>query len=249
MEITNPIRPWLELVIIKTWRFLSGNWPLNSVVIPKAFSRSLWHLGFILKGNTKGRGEDFRTTISHKKSIAQILFPPLIWLEELPRSTHLFPDIQGPVLCIVPSRSVVSLCDLMSCSPPGSSLHGDSLGKNTGVGCHTLLQGIFPTQGSNPGLPHWRCILSLGPTEPPEKPKNTGVGSLSLLQGIFQTQESNWVLLHCRRMLYYLSYQGPIQDPTQLIKFKHTNAVILPRNCVKTFKERACEGLKHYNNE
>ena len=34
-------------------------------------------------------------------------------------------------------------------SPPGSSVHGDSLGKNTGVGCHALLQGIFPTQGSN----------------------------------------------------------------------------------------------------
>ena len=30
----------------------------------------------------------------------------------------------------------------------------DSPGKNTGVGCHALLQGIFPTQGSNPGLLH-----------------------------------------------------------------------------------------------
>ena len=38
-----------------------------------------------------------------------------------------------------------------SYSPPGSSVHGDSLGKNTGVGCHALLQAIFPTQGSNPG--------------------------------------------------------------------------------------------------
>ena len=46
----------------------------------------------------------------------------------------------------------------MDCSPPGSSVHGDSLGKNTGVGCHALLQGIFPTQGSNPGLPHCRRI-------------------------------------------------------------------------------------------
>ena len=45
------------------------------------------------------------------------------------------------------------------CSPPGSSGHGDSPGKNTGVGCHALLQGIFPTQGSNPGLPHCRRIL------------------------------------------------------------------------------------------
>ena len=32
----------------------------------------------------------------------------------------------------------------------------DSPGKNSGVGCHFLLQGNFPTQGLNPGLPHWR---------------------------------------------------------------------------------------------
>ena len=35
----------------------------------------------------------------------------------------------------------------------------DSPGKNTGVGCHFPLQGIFPTQGSNPGLLHWDQIL------------------------------------------------------------------------------------------
>ena len=35
----------------------------------------------------------------------------------------------------------------------------DSLGKNTGVGSHSLLQGIFPTQGLNPGLLHCRQIL------------------------------------------------------------------------------------------
>ena len=45
----------------------------------------------------------------------------------------------------------------MDCSPPGSSVHGDSPGKNTGVGCHSLLQGIFPIQGSNPGLLHWQA--------------------------------------------------------------------------------------------
>ena len=39
-----------------------------------------------------------------------------------------------------------TLCDPMDCSLPGSSVHGDSLGKNTGVGCHSLPQGIFPTQ-------------------------------------------------------------------------------------------------------
>ena len=41
---------------------------------------------------------------------------------------------------------------------PCSSVHG-ILGKNTGVGCHFLLQGIFLTQESNPGLPHCRQIF------------------------------------------------------------------------------------------
>ena len=61
-------------------------------------------------------------------------------------------------ICLV-SKSSATLCDPMDCSPPGSSVRGDSPGKNTEVSCHALLQGIFPTQGSNPGLPHCRWIL------------------------------------------------------------------------------------------
>ena len=49
----------------------------------------------------------------------------------------------------------------MDCSPPGPSVHGDSPGKNSGVGCHALLQGTFPAQGSNPGLLHCGLILYL----------------------------------------------------------------------------------------
>ena len=63
------------------------------------------------------------------------------------------------IICAVLSRSVMSLCNPVDSRPPGSSVHGASIGKNTGVGCHALLQGIFPTQGSNPGLPHCRWIL------------------------------------------------------------------------------------------
>ena len=61
------------------------------------------------------------------------------------------------VLCLV-AQSCPTLCDPMDCSPPDSSVHGDSPDKNTGVGCHVLLE-IFPTQGSNPGLTHCRQIL------------------------------------------------------------------------------------------
>ena len=57
------------------------------------------------------------------------------------------------------AQSCLTLCDPMDYSPPGFSIHGDSPGQNTGVGCHALFQGIFPTQGSNPGLPHCRQIL------------------------------------------------------------------------------------------
>ena len=46
----------------------------------------------------------------------------------------------------------------------------DSLGKNTGMGCHFLLQWIFPTQGSNPYLLHWTGAL---PSEPPVQIKAT----------------------------------------------------------------------------
>ena len=61
-------------------------------------------------------------------------------------------------LCLV-ARSCLTLCDPMDCRLPDSSIHGDSPGKNTGVGCHALLQGIFPTQGSNPGFLHCRLVL------------------------------------------------------------------------------------------
>ena len=60
---------------------------------------------------------------------------------------------------LLATQSCPTLCDPMDCSPPGSSVHGDSPGKNTGVGCRVLLQGIFPTQGLNLGLLHCRWIL------------------------------------------------------------------------------------------
>ena len=62
------------------------------------------------------------------------------------------------VLCLV-AQSCPILPDPADCSPPGSSVHGDSPGKNTRVGYHALLQGISPTQGSNPNLSHYRRIL------------------------------------------------------------------------------------------
>ena len=81
--------------------------------------------------------------------------------QEWPRQILLRADSPS----LPPSSSVLSCAKLRSCltlcgpSPPGSSVYGDFPGKNTGVGCHVLLQGIFPIQGSNPGLPHCGQIL------------------------------------------------------------------------------------------
>ena len=67
-------------------------------------------------------------------------------------------EIEAVCVCSL-TQSCLTLCDLMDCSPPGSSVHADSPGKNTGMSCYALLQGIFPTQGCNPGLLHCRWIL------------------------------------------------------------------------------------------
>ena len=56
------------------------------------------------------------------------------------------------------AQSCLTLCKPTDCSPPDSSVHG-ILQARIGVDCHFLLQRIFPTQGSNPGLLHCRLIL------------------------------------------------------------------------------------------
>ena len=57
------------------------------------------------------------------------------------------------------AQSCPTLCDPMDCTPIGFLCPWDFPGNSTGVDCHFLLQGIFPTQGSNPGLPHCRQTL------------------------------------------------------------------------------------------
>ena len=59
------------------------------------------------------------------------------------------------------TQSCPTLCTLMDCCPPGSSVHRFSPGKNTGVGCYSLLQGIFLTQGLNLSLLRCRQVLYL----------------------------------------------------------------------------------------
>ena len=71
------------------------------------------------------------------------------------------------------SHSVVS----DSLQPHGLYNPWNAPGQNTGVGSLSLLQGIFPAQGSNPGPALQADSI---PADPQGKPKNTGLGSLSL---------------------------------------------------------------------
>ena len=71
-------------------------------------------------------------------------------------------------MCVL-SRSVISDSLRSHGLQPSRLLcQWDSPGKNTGVGCHSLLYSIFPIQGSNLGLLHCRQILL--PSEPPGMP-------------------------------------------------------------------------------
>ena len=147
----------------------------------------------------------------------------------------MIPIICSTCACTL-SRFSLTLCNPMDCSLPGSSVHVDSLGKNTGVGCNALLQGIFPTKGSNQHLlqvPHesedaHSCPTLCNPMEPARLPcpwdfpgKNTGVGCHFLLQGIFLTQGSNSGLPHCRQTLYHLSHLG-------IPSFLHSREILYP---------------------
>ena len=57
------------------------------------------------------------------------------------------------------TQSCLTLCDLMDTTLHQAPLSMGFSNKSTGVGCHFLLQGIFPTQGLNPGLLHCRQTL------------------------------------------------------------------------------------------
>ena len=91
----------------------------------------------------------------------------------------------------------MQLCDPMY--PPGSSVHGDSPGKNAVLGCHALLQGIFPTHGLNPRFPH--CGWILYRLSHQESPRILGWVAYPFSRGSSQP-----------RNFYQLSYQGSLDE-------------------------------------
>ena len=107
-------------------------------------------LSFLLSHHWRGTRE--KMCISYIQAVRMVgsscMACPLFTLAYL--LLHLFCDL---------ALSHVQLCNTMDCGSPGPSVCGNFPGKKTGVGWHFLLQGIFPTQGSNPHLfqiLHWQ---------------------------------------------------------------------------------------------
>ena len=98
--------------------------------------------------NSYFRLEPGRATTPH------IAFMRTLWwqMTNNPENSNLGkpPEFEVTHLCL-------TLCDPLDYSLPGSSVHGISQEKNTGVGCHFLFQGTFPTLGSNRHLLHWQA--------------------------------------------------------------------------------------------
>ena len=97
------------------------------------------------------------------------------------------------------TQSCPTLSDPVDYSP------WNSPGQNTGMGSLSLLQRIFPTQGSNPNIRIAGKFFSSWATKEAQEYWD---GSLSIFQQIFPTQESSRGLLHCKLILHQLSYQG-----------------------------------------
>ena len=81
------------------------------------------------------------------------LLHPYQHLIKIPQDYCFFSNIfLSACVCAKLLQSCLTLCNPMDSSPLGFSVHGNSPGKNIGVGCHALLQVFFPTQESNSSL-------------------------------------------------------------------------------------------------
>ena len=120
----------------------------------------------------------WRSLLSLKKSKLPELFLNSVWIAFVTLWTKrdsvfivsfMSPNTNAQAFSVsLVTQSCLTLFDHMDCSPTRLLCAWDSPGKNTGVGCHSLLQGTFQTQGLNSGLLYCRQIVL--PSEPPGKP-------------------------------------------------------------------------------
>ena len=170
---TNTGRPSLEAQS-STFTVSQQSWPKET----KAAGRQIRAL--LLKDGAVRESQLFLPDIHAPPPERNPLLPPKLWqqsstLHKTPSLIHfsqeLFASINWFPCCCSVHQSCLIVCNPMDCSPPGSSVHEISPGKNTGVSGHYLLQGIFPTQRLNPCLlvscVGGRCFT----VEPPGKPR------------------------------------------------------------------------------
>ena len=88
-------------------------------------------------------------TVAHSWLHSELVhfFPPILGTETVTWVVKTWHAINSPLGLCMCAESCLTLWDPMNCSPPGSSAHGILSSKNTGAGCHFLLQGIFSAKG------------------------------------------------------------------------------------------------------
>ena len=121
-------------------------------------NRAGLHLGREIYTHTPDMGTSKMIGQRQPRRLPHVSNPAPFYWAQLSLSSPVCSPACSLLLCLV-AQSCPTLCDPMDCGPPGSSVLGGSPGKDTGMGHHALLQGFFPTQGSNPGLPHCGRIL------------------------------------------------------------------------------------------
>ena len=138
--------------------------------------------------------------------------------------SHSFP------LCVyvLVAKSCQTLCDPMDYSPPGSSVHGDSPGKNTGVGCHALLHSTYSSV--------YMFISTSCLSFPPLSPLVT----ISLLSMSVDLREVNWFNPSAPEM------KKPILGLIYLLGLYLPFSLLLPGQWWNTpiFKDPHFQGLK-----
>ena len=121
-------------------------------------STDFWFVVWPLRGNSKSQKDGRTENLGYLFPASHLTPAPWVAATENPRpllSCWQPWEVSPPLMVSLNSTLRACVQSLLLCAtlcPPGSSIHRDSPGKNTGVGYRALLQGIFLTQGSNSHL-------------------------------------------------------------------------------------------------
>ena len=136
--------PWVEKMPCKR------KWQPAPIFLPKKFhrQRSWWATVMGWQKSDMTEQLSLNTTSAYSKLCVYVWKKDRQTDRDIPSvliSTH----VSSCAVLFLVTQSCLTLCDHMDYSPPVSSVHEESPGENAGVGCHDLLQGIFPTQVSH----------------------------------------------------------------------------------------------------